>query len=61
MTGRLWIFRDGHASGTQEKCQAIGFGVKGEWREETWQSLLGKRLHKGRIVNMIKCSRKKTK
>lgn len=39
----------------------FGFGVKGEWQEETRQSLLGKRLHKGRIVNMIKCSRKKTK
>lgn len=39
----------------------LGFGVKGEWPEKTWQSLLGERLHKGRIVNMIKCSRKKTK
>lgn len=29
MTGRLWIFRGGHASGTQGKCQAIRFWCEG--------------------------------
>lgn len=39
----------------------LGLGVKGECQEKTRQSLLGERLHKGRIVKMIKCSRKKSK